>query len=390
MMSFLSGSKVFASSFHSRAEYLNCLIAAPLELAICSGCFQLNGRSIIIWDGPFVPNLFMKAMILAAGFGTRLFPLTIDRTKPAIPFLGKPLVGYVAEYIARYGVTDIVVNLHHQPQSVIEALGDGSSFGVNIEYTIEKPEILGTSGALDFARSHLENDTFIIVNGKIITDIDVAAAVETHKRSGAIATMVLKENHKREKFTVVHTRDGMIDYFGPHAAPVSESELRDTEHDIVTPLMFTGIHILEPAVLDLIPRGVYSDTVTDIYIPYIKGGGKIAAHVAEGEWFELSTIPRYLDISLAMMGSGNVHVGRNFVMAGAVSVKDSVIWDDVTIGDGATLYRTIIADGVTIEPGEHFENVAIVRADMVRSCQEIPEKALKGYVQGENYIVPLN
>ena len=74
----------------------------------------------------------MKAMILAAGFGTRLFPLTIDRTKPAIPFLGKPLVGYVAEYVAKFGFKDIIVNLHHQPDSVHKALGDGSDFGVNI------------------------------------------------------------------------------------------------------------------------------------------------------------------------------------------------------------------------------------------------------------------
>ncbi len=94
----------------------------------------------------------MKAMILAAGFGTRLFPLTIDRTKPAIPFLGKPLVGYVAEYIAKFGFTDVVVNLHHQPDSVISALGDGSAFGVHIDYAREEPAILGTAGALDSAR----------------------------------------------------------------------------------------------------------------------------------------------------------------------------------------------------------------------------------------------
>lgn len=357
----------------------------PLNFRLCNIDFQNIPISLIIFI-----STCMKAMILAAGFGTRLFPLTIDRTKPAIPFLGKPLVGYVAEYIAKFGITDIVVNLHHQPQSVIDALGDGSRFGVNIEYTVEQPAILGTSGALDFARKHLENDTFVIVNGKIITDIDIAAAIETHKKSGAIATMVLKENHKREKFTVVHTKDGAIDYFGPHATPVTGAELRDTEHDIVTPLMFTGIHILEPEILDMIPPGVYSDTVTDIYIPYIKGGGKIAAHVADGEWFELSTIPRYLDISLAMMGTCNMHFGENCVLRGAAGLRDSILWDDVTIGDGATLYRTIIADGVTIEPGEHFENAAIVRADMVRTCKEIPEKALKGYVQGENYIVPLN
>ena len=121
----------------------------------------------------------MKAMILAAGFGTRLFPLTIDRTKPAIPFLGKPLVGYVAEYVGRFGIHDVVVNLHHQPDSVIDALGDGSMFGVHIEYTREEPKILGTAGALDNARHLLDGGTFIVVNGKIITDIDIAAALET-------------------------------------------------------------------------------------------------------------------------------------------------------------------------------------------------------------------
>jgi NDP-sugar pyrophosphorylase family protein len=89
----------------------------------------------------------MKAFILAAGFGTRLFPLTIDRTKPAIPFLGKPLVGYVAEYLSRFGFRDVIVNLHHQPESVKDALGDGSEYGVHIEYTLEEPDILGTSGA---------------------------------------------------------------------------------------------------------------------------------------------------------------------------------------------------------------------------------------------------
>jgi NDP-sugar pyrophosphorylase family protein len=332
----------------------------------------------------------MKAMILAAGFGTRLFPLTIDRTKPAIPFLGKPLVGYVAEYIARFGIKDIIVNLHHQPDSVVTALGDGSEFGVNITYTVEKPDILGTAGALDNARRHLKDSPFLIVNGKIITDIDISEAIETHRRSGALATMVLKPNVKREKFTIVETEDGCITRFGPHAAPVTEEELRDTQSEVVTPLMFTGIHILEPRVLDLISPGVYSDIVPDVYIPALKRGEKIAAHITDGSWYELSTIPRYLEISLAMMGAGDVHFGRNCVLEGAASLKDSVLWDNVTLGEGASLYRTIVADGVRIEAGEHFENAAVVRADMVRGCMEIPEKALRGYIQGDNYIVPLN
>lgn len=329
-------------------------------------------------------------MILAAGFGTRLFPLTIDRTKPAIPFLGKPLVGYVAEYVAKYGFTEFIVNLHHQPDSVINALGDGTRFGVHIDYTLEEPIILGTAGALDNAKHLLQDEPFLIVNGKIISDIDIGAAVETHWASGALATMVLKPNVKRERFTVVETSDGCVTGFGAHAQPLSEEEIKDTQHEIETPLMFTGIHILEPKVFDYIPHGVFADIVGDIYRPALANGEKIAAHVADGNWFELSTIPRYLDISLAMMSDADQIIGNNCEIHPSASVRDSVLWDDIRIGEDVDLYRTIIADGVSIGNGERYENAAIVRAEMVRNCAEIPDKALKGYIQGENYIVPLN
>ncbi|MFL6468775.1 MAG: sugar phosphate nucleotidyltransferase [Pyrinomonadaceae bacterium] len=332
----------------------------------------------------------MKVMILAAGFGTRLFPLTIDRTKPAIPFLGKPLVGYVAEYVARFGFRDFVVNLHHQPRSVIEALGDGSSYGVNIAYSVEEPEILGTSGALDNAREMLDGETILIVNGKIITDIDIAAAAETHRNSGAIATMVLKPNVKRERFTMIETNDGFVTGLGDLAHPFTEFEIRDTRHEAEIPLMFTGIHFLEPEVFEYIPRGVYSDIIPTFYLPAIKEGRKIAAHVTDSEWFELSTIPRYLDISLSMMKETDVFFGNNCCVDGSAQLRDSILWDDIVIESDVNLYRTIIADDVTIPAGSHFENAAIVRADMVRGCSDIPEKALRGYIQDENYIVPLN
>jgi NDP-sugar pyrophosphorylase family protein len=329
----------------------------------------------------------MKAMILAAGFGTRLFPLTIDRTKPAIPFLGKPLVGYVAEYIAKFGFKDIIVNLHHQPESVKKALGDGSRFGVKITYTLEEPEILGTAGALDNARHLLENETFLIINGKIITDIDIAKAIETHKKSGALATMVLKPNAKRERFSVVETEGDLITGFGDF--PAANSDGRTTDD---VPLMFTGIHILEPEVFEYIPRGVYSDIVPTFYRPAIAEGKKIVAHVTDGKWFELSTIPRYLDISLAMLNgkAEKVITGENVKISPTATVEDSVIWDGVLIEDGAKISKTIIADGVKIEAGKAYENAAIVRADMLAHCEEIPDKALKGFFDGENYVVPLN
>lgn len=321
-------------------------------------------------------------MILAAGFGTRLFPLTIDRTKPAIPFLGKPLVGYVAEYVAGYGFKDVVVNLHHQPESVKKALGDGSDFGVRIHYTLEKPKILGTAGALDNARELLEDETFLIVNGKIITDIDLNAALETHRKSGAMATMVLKPNLGREKFTMIETENGCVKGFGSFPRPNEYYE------DI--PLMFTGIHILEPGVFDYIPRGVYSDILPSFYLPAIEKGERIAAHVTEGRWFELSTIPRYLDISLALLEgkSKGIFTGNQNRISNNAQVSDSILWDNVTIEDGARLYRTIVADGVTIKSREYFENAAIVRGDMVRNAV-IPEKAPAGEYIGDNYVVKL-
>src|SRR4030095_8727979 len=133
----------------------------------------------------------MKALILAAGFGTRLWPLTEDRTKPAIPFLNRPLISYSVDYLASHGVREMMVNLHHQPESIRQVLGDGSQFGASIGYSLEE-EILGTSGALDRVREFFMDEDFIVINGKIVTDIDLASAIEAHRQQRSIATLVLK------------------------------------------------------------------------------------------------------------------------------------------------------------------------------------------------------
>src|SRR5688572_29942152 len=124
------------------------------------------------------------------------------------------MVGYVAEYLSRFGLRDVIVNLNHHHAKIKHALGDGSNYGDNIEYTVETPTILGTSGALDNARHLRDNELFLIVNGKIIADIDIAAAVEAHRVGGGIATMVLKPNVKRERFTIVETEEGRVTGFG--------------------------------------------------------------------------------------------------------------------------------------------------------------------------------
>jgi NDP-sugar pyrophosphorylase family protein len=324
----------------------------------------------------------MRAMILSAGYGTRLWPLTEDRTKPAIPILGKPLVGYVAEYLARYGCDEIIVNLHHRPESVRRALGDGSRFGVKLHY-VEEPEILGTSGAMDNARSLLERDTFVVVNGKIITDIDLNAAFATHRRLNAIATLVLLPNMACEKFSIVKTADGFVQGFGGMPSPADYSANNP-------PLMFTGIQILEPKIFDYIPHAVFSHSTTDVYPQAIANGERVAAHVAAGRWFELSTIPRYLDISLLLLSENGetVSAGAGCDLSAAADISDTVLWDNVVIEPEARVKRAVIGDKVRIGSGEVVENAVVVCASLIQG-KTPPPKALKGEFRGDNFVVPL-
>ncbi len=323
----------------------------------------------------------MKAMILAAGYGERLWPLTADRGKPALPVLGKPLVGYVAEYLSHHGVTEAIVNLHHAPESVREALGDGSRFGLHLEYVFE-PVILGTSGGLDNARKHFEGETFVVVNGKIITDIDLRAAIETHRETNALATLVLMRNTNRERFSMVETKEGMISRFAAMPSPDDPGE---------APLMFTGIHILEPRIFDYIPRGVFSDSVIDVYPKAMTAGERIAAHVGEGIWYELSTLQRYLDISLALMAreGRDVFVGDESEIEDVGEVREAVLWDKVTVESGARVARAVLGDGVRVRSNQVVQGAVIVRADLIAG-KTPPAKAMKGYQRDDKFVVPLS
>lgn len=322
----------------------------------------------------------MRAIILSAGYGTRLWPLTEDRTKPAIPILGKPLVGYVAEYLAGYGFDEIVVNLHHRPDSVRKALGDGGRFGVKLHYVAE-PLILGTSGALDNTREFFDRDTFLVVNGKIITDIDLKAALDTHRRMNALVTLVLLPNARRERFSIVETEAGRVTRFA--GMPVEGS-------DGPAPLMFTGIHIMEPRIFDYIPRGIFSDSVVDVYPHAIAKGEIIAAHVASGQWRELSTLKRYLDISVEMLQrqGRNYFAGTNSAVPQTASVTETIIWDNVKVDPGARIHRCVLGDNVRLEKNEVIENAIVVHRELIEG-KTPPSKALPGYFYGESFVVTL-
>jgi NDP-sugar pyrophosphorylase family protein len=157
-----------------------------------------------------------------------------------------------------------------------------------------------------------------------------------------------------------------------------------------TPLMFTGIQILEPEIFAYIPRGVFSHSTTDVYPKAIAEGRTIAAHVGHGKWFELSTLKRYLEISLTLLaetGEEN-YIGRNCTVSSEAQVSRSILWDNVVVEAGANLHQVVLADGVQIGSGETIENAVVVQAQLVAGKAR-PEKSLVGELHGNNFVVPV-
>ncbi len=315
----------------------------------------------------------LQALVLAAGLGTRLWPLTADRAKPAVPFLGQPLVRGVARWMAGHGLSRIVVNTHHQAESVRDALAELD--GLRVDFSHE-PEVLGTAGAIGAARDRglLSADRpLLIVNGKLSTDLDLGAAAEHHRRSGAAVTMVLRPNPRREAFREVKVQAGHVVGFGEGRVPESAA-----------PLLFTGVHILAPEVVAACPA-TFSDTIRDVY-PALIEAGRVAAHVdASPRWWEFSTLERYLELHLeaARLGLGpEVSAARDVQLAADAEIRRSVLWEGTRVGAGARLDRVVLGAGVEIAAGSTLSDVVVVRLDRVGVVE-------RGAVHGSNVHVPL-
>ncbi len=269
-------------------------------------------------------------MVLAAGLGTRLGPLTADRAKPAVPFLGTPVVRTLVAQLADVGCHPIVVNLHYMPDSVRGALN-----GLPVKFSMET-DILGTAGGIGQALASgllSRDEPLLVANGKISTDIDVRILGEHHRAAGADATMTLVPNRKREAFREVFVAGDRVTGFGRTREPESSE-----------PLSFTGIQVLSPRVLaDL--RPVSSDTVRDVFPPLIERG-TVAAFVTEARWWEFSTPERYLGLHLAARRRG--WTDDELPRAG---IRETVVWDGACIAAGARLERCIVVSGVTVGAG---------------------------------------
>ncbi|WP_053335445.1 nucleotidyltransferase family protein [Plesiocystis pacifica] len=235
-----------------------------------------------------------RAMILAAGFGTRLGALTKVRPKPMLPICGAPLVRWAVLWLRHHGVREIVINLHHLGEQIPAELGDGSALGVELAYSHEEGLILGTGGGLRKARSLLddgEDRPIVVVNGKILTDIDLGAVLETHRASGREATMVLRNDGEGVwGGSLAADADGSLATFLGHTRANAQPG---------APMMFTGVHVMQPRFLDRVPaqgeQCIVRTAYKQLFFEHEAGqGAGVGVHEHAGYWWEHSTVERYL------------------------------------------------------------------------------------------------
>ncbi len=311
----------------------------------------------------------MKAMILAAGLGTRLHPLTQKRPKALIPIMNRPMIARVIAHLKAHGVDEIIVNAHHHAGMLVDYLADGSRFGVKIETRFE-PEILGTGGGIRNTADFWDAAPFIVANADTLTDIDLRSAVKAHKAGGALSTLII---HDRPRFSKIQ-----VD---------AEGWITDISRD-VTPgrLAFTGIHVIEPALLDFIRPGVFSDII-DCYRDLIRMGRPPRAFVSRGHnWHDVGTIESYLrvheELCLESPPADRFVLGSGCVIHPLARLLDwAVLGDGVELGEGALVSRSVICDGARVGAGVKVCD-SVVGSDGVVKEDLAGGRVMRGFEDG--------
>lgn len=302
------------------------------------------------------------ALVLTAGLGTRLRPLTYIRAKAAVPVNGEPLARRAAKWLAAHGFRDQVFNLHHHPASIAATLGDGSSLGIRVRYSWEQP-VLGSAGGPRHALPLLTDtsaERFVIVNGDTLTNVDLNAVLARHEAAGALVTMALIRNPAPEKYGgVLVSPEGFVTGF-TRAGRAPES------------FHFIGVQVAEAKTFEGLPDGVPYETVNTLYPELIARNPRaIAAFVSDAEFRDIGTPADCLATSLALATTEGDHmVSRTAEIAPDVLLERTAVWDDVKVDRGARLVECIVADGVRVPRGASFTRCAIVPAGTLKPAAD--------------------
>jgi mannose-1-phosphate guanylyltransferase len=296
----------------------------------------------------------VPVLVLTAGLGTRLRPLTYRRAKAAALVNGEPLVCRVVRWLAGAGHDNLVLNLHHHPETITRLLGDGAAFGARIRYSWENP-VLGSAGGPRHALPLLTDGghpRFLLVNGDTLTDVDVHALLTRHESSGARVTMSVIPNPRPEQYGGVRVGpDGFVEGFSrPGTGGPS--------------FHFVGVQVAEHEVFAGLEDGLPHESVNSLYPRMIAGNPRaVAAYVSEARFRDIGTPADCLATSLELAREeGDRLVSDRSRIAREAVVERTAIWDDVVVGAAASLHECIVADSAVIPPGSRYSRCAIVRA----------------------------
>jgi NDP-sugar pyrophosphorylase family protein len=292
-----------------------------------------------------------RALVLTAGLGTRLRPLTCVRAKAAVPVNGEPLVSRIIRWLVSRGITDLVLNLHHRPETIASRIGDGTDLGARVRYSWEQP-VLGSAGGPRHALPLL-TDPFLVVNGDTLTDVDLDALAAAHAGSCADVTMALIPNPRPDKYGgVVISEGGWVTGF--------------TRRDTATASFhFIGVQIAACRVFAGLADGVPAASVGSVYSRLIARNSRaIKAYISNASFQDIGTAGDYLRTSVELAGvEGDRLVGASGVqISESARLTGTAVWDDVTIGDNASLVECVVADGVRVPAGARYRRCAIVPA----------------------------
>lgn len=295
----------------------------------------------------------MRAVVLVGGFGTRLRPLTLTRPKQMLPIIDRPMIEHVLAHLARHGIDDVVLSMGYKPDAFTDVYPAGVCAGVDLHYAVE-PEPLDTAGAIRFAALDAGIDErFVVVNGDILTDLDVGALVAFHVERGAEATIALHKVSDPSAFGVVPTdADGRVEAF-VEKPPADEAP---------TDLINAGTYVLEASVLDRIAPGRPVSIEREVF-PAMVADGTLFATAGDTYWIDTGTPAYYRQAQLDLLDGhrgdppSGVHDGAR--VAEGADVRRSVVGLGATVGEGAVVRESVLLDGVSVAAGAHVERSII-------------------------------
>jgi mannose-1-phosphate guanylyltransferase len=316
----------------------------------------------------------MKAMIMAAGKGTRLRPLTDILPKPMVPVVNRPALYHILRLLYRHGFREAVINLHHMPPVITDHFGDGTWMDMSLTYSFE-PDLLGTAGGVKNNEDFLKDGTFLVMSGDALTDIDLTGLVAAHRRYGSIATLAVKEVSDPSLYGVVVTDDD---------DKVVGFQEKPTREEARSRLCNCGIYVFEPEIFSHIPPAQFDDFGRRVFPDLLRQRIPFHAHSVGGYWSDVGNLVEYVRGNAdALEGLVEIEIPGEqirpgvWLETGAIIAKTARIEPPVAIGRGAVLGDEVVVEGPTvIGEGCVLEDGAHVARSLVLPGSLLPERSL--------------